>query len=567
MENEIQNKLRGQRRMGCAIDSGQCHDGKNCCDREVVCSFPEHNPCGSPNNIKIRIFKERAPETKRQLDESLEEDQSLRGAFKKPRLMYPNCSTPIPVLKEAFPSPDSAYFPGSSSCFDETQPRRLVARISVSLPDDPLAFSSPASKQDQNELDDSLLEASDDDADSPLYLTEEQMQKLLEDDWSATGVEREPLHDAYSSPEESEEFKCYNSQLCTRVVVEGAPLSQSTSSSAPSSLLTLDVTRSMSLEQNHLECKEINNIPFDCDIDEILALSPIDRSFIEQEREDCVVVEENTELQDGHFRGATDLPEKLSATKQEPMPLSNPQIVEDEPGEYAAEPECAVELVEHPLCGEECTAAPGEQALCSHSLLNPPTDKELGRSQDGTTLEEVANEVHSFKSINMPAKESPETAAESVSFAQNASLQKPQPLKKDNIKEVTLTKDDRGENLQGKKPGKAALSKPEERQVRIPPAELERRKHSYVQCVLKHRKLRKETDQDAYRECLALMDKVARTGWQHPLNLTLRSYPRFSKKLPNKWSLKQWVSRNGAYGRFEKLGNIFQRSSVVALPS
>nr|XP_033811176.1 S100P-binding protein-like [Geotrypetes seraphini]XP_033811178.1 S100P-binding protein-like [Geotrypetes seraphini] len=545
--NEIRSKLRGKRRMRSTLASAQCPDRKSCCDREVLCSVPD--------DIKIRIVNERASETKRLLNESLEEEQVLHGAFKKPRLMYPYCSTPCPALKEAFSSPDSACFPGSSSCFDETQTRKLV------LPSDPLASFSPASKPDQNELDDSLLEASDGDADSPLHLTEEQMQKLLEDDWSAAGMEREPLYSEHSSPEESEELEHFNSQLFTRSVLEGPSLTQSTLFSASSILLTLDETeceRSISLDQNCLECNEINNIPFDCDIEDILALSPIDRSSIEQENDDYVLLE-NTEVQDGCLRGATDLLEK-----QKLMPFSN-QNGEEELGEYAAEPE------EYPLCLEECIAAPGGQALCNHSFPNPPADRELGKSQDGTAM---ASEAHSFKSINIPAKEGPDRAGESVSSAPNASLQKPKLLKRvalpqDNVtlKEVISPKDDRGENLQGKKPGKAALSKAEERHLRIPPAELEKKKQDYVQCVLKHHKQINATHQDAYKECLTLMDQVANKGWLHPLNLTLRCYPRSSKKLPNKRSLKQWVSQNGAHGRFANLDARFQRSSVVALPS
>ncbi|KAJ1120329.1 hypothetical protein NDU88_008502 [Pleurodeles waltl] len=84
--------------------------------------------------------------------------------------------------------------------------------------------------------------------------------------------------------------------------------------------------------------------------------------------------------------------------------------------------------------------------------------------------------------------------------------------------------------------------------------DLEWKKQIYLQCVLKHMRSTEDQNQDAYDELLMLMYQAASAeykdqeqNWQHPSNLTTRNYSRCPKKLPNKYSLKQWVSQNGGY--------------------
>ncbi|XP_029475009.1 S100P-binding protein isoform X2 [Rhinatrema bivittatum] len=617
-EPAMRSRLRGQRRNGSPLgDDAHGQDWKGCSDRKVLCNILEHKPCGSPENIKIQIPNERALRTKRFLEESLE-GQSLLGAFKKPRLRHLYCSTPCPAQKQAAAiSTDSACFPGSSSCFDETDPGRLGPSIGISLPrNDSLALSSLASKQDQNEeddllleesdsevglpfhfteeiqeLDDSLLEASDSEADSPFHFTEEEIQELLEeDDLSVTGVGREPSPSDHCSAEEREP-DCYTFQLSPRDVMGGSSLSQSSCSSVPSSLLTLDMTgyekslpleqrecEGLPLEQDMLGCNQIVNLPFDFDIDELLALSPIDGSSINQEVEDCVVVEDAevqyAPMQDDGIGNKskcdTKLQKNFGPTKQEQTLPLDQQILKGVPEV------CSAAAEEHPLCPAEMSVQP-----CSHSLglcvSNPSASVQLSRSQDGASLEEVASEILPFKSIDIPAKEGHASPGESISSSQNGNLQKSRLLEEaallpDTVMQIILAKDYRGENLPGKKLGKVSpVEKAEERQVRIPSTELERKKQMYVQCVLKHIQSPRAPNQDAFKELLTLMDQVASVEyrhqdrrWQHPSDLTMRSYPRFSKKLPNKWNLKQWVSRNGGYQRrFQSLADRFQRSSVL----
>ncbi|XP_074790750.1 S100P-binding protein isoform X2 [Natator depressus] len=143
------------------------------------------------------------------------------------------------------------------------------------------------------------------------------------------------------------------------------------------------------------------------------------------------------------------------------------------------------------------------------------------------------------------------------------------------LNSVVLNQDCGEDTTCGKKLGKVIpVPQVEERpkqRICISEAELEQKKCIYIQCVRAHVKNSMDPTPDALNELYALMDKVAsreyRTQdrrWQHPSDLTMRKYPRFSKKPTQKCSLKQWVSRNLAHHRrFQDIPDHFQRSSVT----
>ncbi|KYO25822.1 S100P-binding protein [Alligator mississippiensis] len=100
--------------------------------------------------------------------------------------------------------------------------------------------------------------------------------------------------------------------------------------------------------------------------------------------------------------------------------------------------------------------------------------------------------------------------------------------------------------------------------------ELEQRKRIYIRCVQAHVRTPRDTTQGTLEEWYALLSNVASKNgnhdqsWKYTLDLTMRNYPRFSKKPTQKYSLDQWVNKNSAnYHRFQSIPDRFQRSPVT----
>lgn len=101
---------------------------------------------------------------------------------------------------------------------------------------------------------------------------------------------------------------------------------------------------------------------------------------------------------------------------------------------------------------------------------------------------------------------------------------------------------------------------------------LKREKDNYFYQVEMHINGQGEsTLEDPFSELASLLNQISQQNqnWQHPSNLTKRNHPRDGRKQPHQLTLNQWAKRNGGLvERFKNIPDIFQRSPVPdALPS
>ncbi|XP_072465911.1 S100P-binding protein isoform X2 [Notamacropus eugenii] len=105
--------------------------------------------------------------------------------------------------------------------------------------------------------------------------------------------------------------------------------------------------------------------------------------------------------------------------------------------------------------------------------------------------------------------------------------------------------------------------------------DLEEKKQIYLKNVIAHIKNPLESNQGTLGELYALMDQVANVEyqmqnqrWQHPSDLTMRNYPRFRQKPLQRYSLTQWVDRNlRSHRRFQGLADQFQHKHTPFVSS
>lgn len=602
-------------------------------DREVVCKILEGDPDGAASIIKIKIGNERGSRTKRILEDSASAEQLLSVDLKKPRLMPFYSSTPC--SREKHSSADSDCFLGSLGSLNETTADAVFHNHQVFL----------KSKQDVPELDidldDSLLDPSDNEKeDSPFRMTEDEISSLLDDNLVAGDVEKYAIE--ISSPKYSywHERNQQTETSASRLSPVKNNILESDSENpgewATSMIILSECgatpSRTEASERKHeyqrepeaevhLKSRKVVNLPFDLDIDELLALSPIDVSTVDHGDELALGEEEHYLSKDCKSPvGIDDLLDDAIVSK--PKGKTNRQEVlfkvdENNSKGNSCQAVAAIKpseeqpvhlpvLVEQPLsCGQTVQSEKPKKTeennfVSSTNLtknIRPVTlvpscilDSHLSSGKDSSSAQKLtAFLLQLNKPMNvsgpLPASggsSSSSGALDSKNVESNNTDVAKSPLMTqsntavENGKNHVSPKDSTKVLPPVKKLGKVApLPKKETRHESVPHAELEWKKQTYLQCVLKHMRSTEQPNQDAYDELLMLMDQVASAeyknqeqNWQHPSDLTTRNYPRFAKKLPNKYSLKQWVSQNGGYyRRFQNLADHFQRSPVVVYSS
>ncbi|XP_078536866.1 S100P-binding protein [Lissotriton helveticus] len=602
-------------------------------DREVVCKILEGDPEGAASRIQIKIGNEKGSRNKRILEDSASAEQLLPVNLKKPRLISFYSSTPC--SREKHSSADSDCFLGSLNSLNETT-ADFFHNHQVFL----------KSKQDIPELDldldDSLLDPSDNEKeDSPFRMTEDEISSLLDDNLVAGDVEKHAIE--ISSPKYS-----YWHERNQRTETSGSRLSpvknniSESDSENPGEWATSMIilsewgatpSRTEASEPKHeykrepkaevnLKSRNVINIPFDLDIDELLALSPIDGSTVDHGDElalgeedhylskDCKSPVGIDDLLDDVIvskpRGKTNSEEVLFKADENNSKrnISNQAVAAIKPREKQ-QVHLSV-LVEQPhSCGQIVQSEKPEKTEENNIVSSTNLTKNIrpvalvpscipaSHVSSGKDSSSAQKLTAFLLQLNKPVNVSGPLPASGGSSSSSGALDsKNVESKNTDVAESPLmtqsnTAVEKGKNHAStkdstkvlppvKKLGKVApLPKKETRHEPVPHAELEWKKQTYLQCVLKHMRSTQQPNQDAYDELLLLMDQVASAeyknqeqNWQHPSDLTTRNYPRFAKKVPNKYSLKQWVSQNGGYyRRFQNLADHFQRSPVVTYSS
>ncbi|XP_053867899.1 S100P-binding protein isoform X2 [Malaclemys terrapin pileata] len=521
-------------------------------------SSPHSFGLGVYHNHKVTLVNDIIPRTKRPLD-LLEEDEPLQSDAKKRRHLSHYCSTPCPSKKLSLCSPDSACFLGSSGCLDDTELENIVIR--VSLPEDRVVALSVNTARcfDDSEPDDSLLEPSDDEqGNSPFNYTEEECREMLADDClgddqNSTGESALVNQEVWGQSEKEVSSNCNlasvppeGTETSFRTIdelVSNESLSQTGSSVNPGyfQILEDETANSEGEECLNVDCLKSNQVTctLDCDLQGPLNLSPTDADSVDPPKGNDVLEETGEKasqvIRDDHLQNAS----KQSIEYDE---ISSNSLVVEESLECLASKEHhsgGLDSVEK-LPSEIKESSPFSDAHIKTSTYSP--DPACGQSKDKVENPAPVLLLHSETSnvvLNQDPSRGTDSGLSGTFGSQKEDLSRQSTSveeSSDNLKlnSVVLDQNCGEDRTCGKKLGKVIpVPQVEERpkqRICISEAELEQKKHIYIQCVRAHVKNSSDPTPDALNELYALMNKVAsreyRTQdrrWQHPSDLTMRN--------------------------------------------
>ncbi|XP_018100848.1 S100P-binding protein isoform X1 [Xenopus laevis] len=538
-----------------------------CSDRQVLIlgtSWADPQP-GTMEEIRISIVNDKATRNKR----NIEEETDLSPPPKKLRSAVFLCSTPS----------SAPHCSQNVEVFDE--------------------------------FDDSLLEASSDESDSPLHMTLVQIEELLEDDcdyaaepprWDeesdSVGFLQE-LAVPNGSQSDLVELRNLNSPLAgeqsdsSQTLTEETVCSQDTSNyaaMAPSpcwsnistagqneeaggnvSTTTSPVLHKhemdrgsrdsdicSTLSSSHLpgdlkvvdEISETSDIPFDGDIDELLTLSPGDTTSSEEDK----ITSESTPI----LSKLESVPVVHSHSEAFCKSSSSLQLPETSLAS-STEPSPSLQL-----SASSVTAMNGQN---NSNKVPPPTSDTAPGPQLGT-------DTNSQKSKGQKVEPKKNKPIEQIGLKQGgksfaASVDHPvkenlgQTSKEQVAASIGCKKKVNPSPLQEKKHG-AVPTKPRAAcRPQISNSELEKNRNIYRDRVMMHLEVHSISEEPNY-ELAYLLNETSRENptWQHPSDYTKRNY--YVRRQPAPCSLNDWVMRNGGHSiqRFHGLPCTFKRSPM-----
>ncbi|XP_019367869.1 PREDICTED: S100P-binding protein [Gavialis gangeticus] len=503
------------------------------------------------------------------------------------------CNTPCPLEKLLLSSPDSACFLASSHCLDDAEAESLVNRSSL-MEDSAVVLSLDTTRCfDDSMLDDSLLEPTDSEQeDSSCSYTEEEIQQLLADD------------DLEPEPYTSGKFALFNVKVGGKNMEtiksrwtwdSGVPKDAKTSgtkeevlndastswtcSSASSRCSGLDKETANPncekyLSADCLKMSQITGTLFDCGMEELPSVTLIDAVSVAQVKGGDVL-EETEKATVQVIRNGLQNADKSSTEDNE---ICCNSLAPEEAPDLPAQHSLDANGVENPPVEIQesfgCCSAPMGTSTPSPDLACDQSKDDVDNSAPG-----LLQHLKAFSSaLNPDPPKSTEGGLLKNIGSQTEDLGQESSVSEltDNLKlnSVILGQSCGQEAPSGKKLGKV-LPVPQmenrlRRQLYTSEAELEQRKRIYIQCVHYHVRTPRDPTQGTLGECHALLSNIASKNrnhdqsWKHALDLTMRNYPRFSKKPTQKYSLNQWVNKNSAnYRRFQSIPDHFQRSPVM----
>ncbi|KAG8587989.1 hypothetical protein GDO81_005842 [Engystomops pustulosus] len=544
-------------------------------------------------DIKICIVNERATGCKRTRDEI----------------------TPItPCSKRSRPAAFSCSTPSSSSA-------SLWATRNSDFP----AWNSPGQNDDQNEWDDSLLEPSDNEDGSPLYLTKDEIETLLDEDDDESCYAAEPLKKYNEmttcvvtfTPSESEneaenggaspcktldniEAECEGDisnyaatppSPCQSAIVPAQRTveNQSSVSNAKSPVEILTAKTEISSGQpiplseikqesatlppspsttNHVphlafslsgidaavDWTEDPDLAFDCDIDNLLAISP-GLTFSAEEDNDV-------ELAAIPTRGNSPV---VSNSTLPPRELQSDEVL-------TVDTTCSRSLAADqnfsPLLSTNTASLSNVHHL--HPDGPKPIKEPLPTSSTIAPTEPSPNTTSPQTKKPSEAEESKEILNPKSTSSPADSAQSAAPRASDNQSKIVATLGSNAESSSSQTKEKpkiavVAVHRPSFREV-LSEFEMETNKDIYLDKVLMHIDGQRDGNlEDPHYELASLLNHISRENknWQHPSDYTKRNHPRIGKKPTKRCPLGQWVTRNGGPNeRFKNFPATFQRSPV-----
>ncbi|XP_063311963.1 S100P-binding protein [Pelobates fuscus] len=505
------------------------------------------------------------------------------------------------------PSPKrlrSAVFRCSTPCSSSSH---LKDHASMSLCEGTCPRSDGPLDKD-NEWDDSLLDPTDDEGDSPLYLTVDEIESLLEDDScyaaEASGLDSEVENEKTVTQLPSEDHGIKNDELsstlkdstligveesdtemCNYATVVPLPLISSAQSVevpwvSNSSCSTLTTSPACNSALHREDCEsgvhdrllmesdlcldyvtqcngtrtlstmvqktstpprvvevfeEESELPFDCDIDELLQISPGETTSEEDSCTPLVLTVSSDEMKLAKLDSApTGLP---LHSFQSPLPpiTANSEI----PDLLTLPPE-----PNRSICNLENT---GQDVKSGKSEAEQQTPVEIKQENNisGNPLSIIVDKCAVQKSSKQQQALAP---VESELPALPVVPAKPKEKKLGTV---------------------APLPNPTVR-PKINLYQLEENKEKYFHSVMMHLNA-PNTSQDPNYELASLLNQISRENpsYPHISDFTRRNHPRSVKRRNTNYNLREWVLQNGGSSqRFQSLPCTFQRSPIPkALPS
>ncbi|KAM9320105.1 S100P-binding protein [Gastrophryne carolinensis] len=542
-------------------------------------------------DIKISIVNDRTAGVKRQRDEAIPKTP----CSKRLRSFVVSCSTPSSVSEPFWGSPPTSENDSIKQCNVGTPSHLLEQNPELS-----------------DEWDDSILELSDNESDSPLYLTVDEIESLLEDE-SCCGAESPGLDDTctYSvSPQSEMEREKVSISPCTHFdkystlteeteheadlsnyaamapssshsakhTVEIAELSTQKSNiciadsvqekTAPHANFISEIySESLLHEKEALVCptasysssiapcivdvvkwSEDPELSFDCDIDDLLATSPRGGTSSEEEHAAEPDIQCDKQIRTVVSDSATSLHYSKSVHVNQTAPTDCSDTT-------------LVVQVHFPF-------TPNHSDLLE---VNPSSSgvPESIKPQSSSTIVAQRSE-HQPKADHFDKKQD----VKSSTYSSVVNLTKPLVNPRTKPKSNSLQKAAVSEN------GHASSSTSSIDQCPVAPVprpiprpfistfELEAKKDMYCDQVLRHIEGPEGAFnfEDPLQELASLLKKISRENqnWQHPSDCSRRNHPRYGKKPPAKRvTLNQWAAKNGGdVQRFKDLPSTFHRSPI-----
>ncbi|KAM8977362.1 S100P-binding protein [Pelodytes ibericus] len=533
------------------------------CERQVVCfSSFQHSHPEAMEEIRISIVNDLATGTKHRQEDIL----AVSPSHKRMRSAVFTCSTPC-----------------SSSSYLRDDARTSQTEGTM--------CSSDVTKQ-ENEWDDSLLDASDSEGDSPLHLTVDEIESLLKEDptidakesgWDSEGddyvqnlksEDHEIVNDAPHSVQENyTDIESDTSNYAAMAPSHCTPLT----SSAKMDTLSGESSTGYCTMKALFHCSTAVDQVVDCGSrvsDFGLEITPGDQGFVEEQREgselsfdgdinDLLALSpcSTSAEEDTIHRNLESKVDQINSTPIA-LPLDPPQIlvsVTDDSTEAKASTKGPL-----PTCNKLGHPKPFNMAsfptfisfetpmdINSHSLAKTQQDQ---KSSSSLVIEPEQKTA-------MKSELKCKTNKKPSNF-----VNKPKVSKCNTQQKISTPVDSRlpvtSDKPKAKKSGNVPLCTTYRPQISI--NHLEANKVQYTDRVMMHLD-GPSTSKDPNYELGSLLNQVSRenSNWQHPSDFTRRNHPRSGRKRPSSYSLEQWVLQNGgSEKRFQGLPCTFKRSPI-----
>ncbi|XP_072274114.1 S100P-binding protein [Pyxicephalus adspersus] len=540
-------------------------------------------------DLKISIVNDRATGLKRKAEENEAETPCTKKI----------CS----VFTSS--TPHSSSLPSWSS--PSTSKSKGVKPSNVSTPSHTLEKNSEFS----DEWEDSLLEPSDDEDNSPLYLTVDEIESLLEDDFSAESLELGECYSA-SSPE-SEDLK---EKVCT------SPYSQ--------------LDGSHNLTETTLCEEDLNNYAAMAPSPQQSAThSPCD----EKSKQECSIVgnlkSNSAQETNRHSNSAVQVSDKMQALPHQPvsgcptnLPVQSSDslftmdvVVEwaDDPdlsfdgdindilvispgGGTSSDEETAAELfmqcteknrsavsdstsnLKHSVPVNQLDNFVGSDAADVAQQLSPATSNssdalkvnchpsticEPPKDSESSSISIVVNSETQW---NTDAAEDGNPSTSTKSHGQSTLGLSHRPIipsaTQTSSSQETPTDCGTDSSAAAKERSRVVVTPLPRRAPRFFPSslELEAQKNIYCDQVIMHINSQESHESDdPFQDLSSFLYKINQKNphWQHPSNLSRRNHPRRGRKPIKQYTLNKWVEQNGGVmKRFKDIPSSFQRSPI-----